>query len=209
MPVIINTIRYLPFFASAVLFAFFFGSYIWKRKISLRVLKLGTIAVISLVFFRSAFVSVFQYYSWSQGDGISKYFLPPYQSIGYFLGYIWQHYWFNFVIVLSSSLLLASFFYVANDYFKQRKGTVVFQKEEFWFMIFGAFFVMWPGFLLFVILGFLFTAIEKLILAFVGGKTDNIGCYFPFLISMLIVMADVLFWGSYLVKLFNLDVFHV
>jgi hypothetical protein len=97
--------KYFPFsFVFLLILTFFF----YKQKSEERKIKfLKFIFSFSLVIFIlwSIFLSVFQYLLWKQ-NSFSKYLLPPYQKISYFLSYAYLHFWQDLIFRILISLLI-------------------------------------------------------------------------------------------------------
>lgn len=102
-------------------------------------------------------ISVVSYWSWQQYEvwqtsPVTKYVLPPYQSIGYFLSYVGVRFLSPWILAFLAALLVSRLAKKLNKRFEER----FFEKEEIELMTLGIFLVGYPGFLfyLFFILGF-------------------------------------------------------
>ncbi len=86
-----------------------------------------------------------QYAAWRAGAG-SRFLLPPYQSIGYFLSYVGTRIFAPWLIALAAGILLSRLLAAFNRRFGER----FFESEEM--PLFGAavFLTGYPGFLLYI-----------------------------------------------------------
>lgn len=104
----------------------------------------------NLVFiFWSAFLSLNQYLLWQKHE-ISKYLLPPYQKINYFLSYAYFHFWRDFFYRILGIFLIFISFKFLNFTFKRD----IFYDEEKILVPILALFYFFPYNLLFLFLGF-------------------------------------------------------
>jgi len=83
-------LAWLPviFFLIIILLA---GFFYFKKKEEGRGAAVFFILIFASIYFRFFYaflLSLLQYYAWTQ-DAIGKLFLPPYQTIDYFLFYVW------------------------------------------------------------------------------------------------------------------------
>ena len=130
----------------------------WGRSSVFKYIFIGGIILIfSLLFFQSGQ----QYRAWSQNE-VSKFLLPPYQSIAYFLGYSFTHFFKNYLISLVIALLFLSAAVFLNKKFQER----FFEKEEPYLGALAIFLVGHPLWIYYVIaicgIGFLGTLIFQL-----------------------------------------------
>ena len=97
----------------------------------------------------SSFLSISQYLIWLKNP-ISKYLLPPYQKIDYFLNYAYFHFWRDFIYRLISVLLAFLFLKFLNFIFKRD----IFYDDEKIFIPFLMLFFFFPYNLFIIFLGF-------------------------------------------------------
>ena len=98
----------------------------WQRRsfrfqVSGFMFHVSWIVIFGLLFFQSWQ----QYQVWSQNE-LSKFLLPPYQPIAYFLGYSFTHFFKNYLISLVIALLFLSAAVFLNKKFPEK----FFEKEE-------------------------------------------------------------------------------
>lgn len=100
----------------------------------------------AVIFFALVEQSRLLYLTW-QADPVAKLFLPPHQTIFYFLGYVLSRLWAPWLASLAASL--AGIF--AAHYLNRLKGEVFFRKEEP--LMFGAaiFFSGYPVFFVYIL----------------------------------------------------------
>lgn len=147
-------IGFLPTFFSAVIFLIviflyfrlYFRKKTWKGSLTPDWELSSQLIVILIVFhiLYAAFLSAGQYYIWS-GDEFSKLFLPPHQSIKYFLFYSWTHFWFNATLSFSVALLFYLFLKLLKKY-KER----FFEKGEIELGTLCILIAGWPNFAVFL-----------------------------------------------------------
>lgn len=93
-----------------------------------------------------------QFFIWFNND-VSKYLIPPYSTINYFLEYAFYHFWLSRLISLIVGLI---FFYLAR-YYNNKHDNVFFEKEEPYFLLTSIFLVGHPGWILYLGITFIFT----------------------------------------------------
>ena len=99
---------------------------IWEvEPPQVKVFKYIFIISIFIVFAAVFYQSFEQYRVWSQNE-LSKFLLPPYQSIAYFLGYSFTHFFKNYLI----SLVIALLFLSAAVFLNKKSQERFFEKEE-------------------------------------------------------------------------------
>jgi len=134
-------------------------------------------------------LSILQYVTWHSSP-LSRFFLPPYQPINYFLSYILFHFWLAGLLVLILALAFYLFFKLAKKY---RDDLV--SSEELPLILLAGLLVGWPNFIILVPLFFLLTLIFSVVNLLVFKKKKNTLLY-PLIISLVIVFLI----GSYLVE---------
>ncbi len=109
------------------------------------------IFILVLVIFTlwSILLTFFQYQLWHQ-NSISRYLLPPYQKIDYFLNYAYFHFWRDFLYRLGGSFFIFLFLNFLNFVFKRD----IFYEEEKVLIPLLALFYFFPYNLFLISLGF-------------------------------------------------------
>ncbi len=144
--------------------------------------------------------SVAQYWAWKTNP-LSQFFLPPYQSISYFLGYVGVRFFGPWVLSFIASLMVSWLAKFLNRRFDER----FFEKEEIELIALGTFLTGYPGFLFYLatilIAGVLFSIFYFL---FSKGRLPLYYFWMPFAISAIIIKIKFLsffgltyFWGQF------------
>ena len=126
--------------------AVFFGKF--KFHIFLRWVWILSVAVIFGTFF---YWSSLQHDLWANGGSFGKFFLPPYQSISYFLSYVGVRFFGPWILAFLASLIVSR----AAKYLNRKFGERFFENEEIELIALGVFLTGYPGF--FIYLGLILT----------------------------------------------------
>ncbi len=140
------------------------------------------------------FKTAVQYHIWEQAGGLSRFLLPPYRPISYFIGYSITHFWLSTLI----DILIAAIFYAFLRLLKKYNSRF-FEKDEPELGFLTALIVGWPNVVLIIPFAFIFVAILG-ILRGIFLKEQYTALSWPLIISAFII----LFFGSYLINLFHL-----
>lgn len=101
--------------------------------------------------------SKLQYELWGSG-GFTKYMLPPYQGISYFLSYVGVRFWGPWVLAFLASVIVSR----AAKYLNKKFGERFFENEEIELIALGVFLTGYPGFFIYLslilVLGVMFSA---------------------------------------------------
>lgn len=132
-----------------------FGAQIFLRNISdfarQKIFKIIFWIAIIAIFGVSLYWSFKQYLLWlnpSQQFSFTKFLLPPYQDIGYFLKYAFMRFWMSYLISLVVGLII---FYAAKNLNKKYGGRF-FEAGELYILPLSFFLTGHPGWLIHVIL---------------------------------------------------------
>lgn len=165
---------------------------LFLKKIS--VIKLTYILVGATILY-NIFLSILQYFTWN-GAAFTRFFLPPYQPINYFLKYIFFHFWFASILTLVCSVAFYLFFKLVSKYRQD-----IISHKELPLIFLSSLLVAWPNFVIlvptFFILALIFSLINLLVF-----KKNNSSLTGPLISSLLIVF----FAGWYLIKILSLSV---
>ncbi|MEK7634553.1 MAG: hypothetical protein AAB396_01550 [Patescibacteria group bacterium] len=137
-----------------------FKNYEFLQEYELKFLKYIFYFSIFAVFSSLIYYSYQQYIVWQSAEP-SKFLLPPYQSVNYFLYYIGMRFFAPYIVSLSISIL---FLFVAKI-FNKKYDERFFYPEELWFGALALFFAGWPGSLFYFIGLILIYLILHLLLA--------------------------------------------
>lgn len=136
---------------SLIVLLFGLGAQIFRRSLLVQNLKLLWRLSFLGIFGISFFWSFLQYHSWRQNE-LGRFFLPPYQSIGYFFSYVFFRFLAPPIIAFFTALAIGKIAEFINHRFNQR----FFEKEEYLLATLGTFLVGYPIFLLYFLLIFFF-----------------------------------------------------
>lgn len=139
---------------------------------------------VAVVFLLSAYWSFAQYLVWLSGE-TSKYLLPPYQNINYFLLYVGAK---LFGLYALSFLVGLAAFYAARWY-NARKNWSLFYDEEYYFIALSIFLVGHPYWIAYVLI---LAVAAGLLIGFrhlILRKTDKFSLYYLwFPIAALVIL---------------------
>lgn len=118
-----------------------------------------TLAVTAIVFrfIMAGIKTGLQYYAWTLSD-VSRFMLPPHQSIGVLLRYSWTHFWLNALISIGAALLFFIILRMLRSY-----NPRFFETGEVELGFLMALVVGWPQFVVFVPATFLMIVFMSII----------------------------------------------
>jgi len=140
-------------------------------------------------------LSGLQYMVW-QNAAFSRLFLPPYQSITYFLHYSAFHFFAANILVL----VFASAFYLVLRLIRKYRADII-TKEELNLVFLISLLVSWPHVVLLVPL-FLLLAIIFSVFNLLVFKKNQTGLALPIILSSIIIFL----FGTYLINFLSLSV---
>jgi hypothetical protein len=135
---------------SIVLLGLILGAQVCRRSFFLKYAEFAWRLSVAGVFCASLYWAWAQYRLW-QASALSRFFLPPYQSWGYFFSYVGQRIFAPWLI----SFLAAIFISRLAGFFNRKYGERFFESEEISLMALGIFLTGYPGFFVYLILIFL------------------------------------------------------
>lgn len=141
-----------------------------------------------------------QYEVW-QSDSFSKFFLPPYQDISYFISYVGVRFFAPWVLSLVASLI----FSWAAGYFNKKFDERFFEKEEIQLIALGVFLTGYPGFLFYLAVILVFGTLTSIFYQiFAKGRLSLYYLWMSFAIFAIIIKIKFLyifgiadFWGQF------------
>ena len=165
-----------------------------------KMLKWFWLVSASVILSIQVYWSVLQYQTWKI-DPFSKFFLPPYQDISYFLGYVGVRFFGPWILAFMASLLFSWIARFLNKKFDER----FFEKEEIELVALGTFLVGWPGFSFYLGVILVFGALISIFYQiFTKGRLPLYYFWMPFAISAIIIKVKFLyvfgiagFWGQF------------
>lgn len=119
-----------------------------------------------------SYLSREQFLVW-QASEFSKYFLPPYQPIGYFLRYAARHFWASYAV----SGVVACIAYGACVWANRMRGNMLFEREEIIFIAAGTLLAGHPGYVAYIMLvasAYMAVSMGRLVMT---GKSERISFY--------------------------------
>lgn len=165
----------------------------WLKKASTEKL---TYILVGLTVLFNGLLSVLQYLTW-HGSPFSRFFLPPFTPINYFIRYIFLHFWLASILVF----LCALAFYLIFKLIRRRNREAI-SKEELHLILLSGLLVGWPNFIIFVPSFFLLALIfSTLNLAIFKNKKNSL--LYPLLLSLVITFLG----GYFLINQLGLSVF--
>lgn len=114
-----------------------------------------------------------QFIAW-QGDAISKYLLPPYHSLDYFVSYAAMHFWASYGI----SFIMALAIYIIAAWANARRGGIFFEKEEIYFLALGIFLTGHPGWILYLLVVLIAYVIYSVFAALIFQSLKRVSFYY-------------------------------
>jgi len=138
------------------------------------------------VFSLLIYYSYQQYIAWASVEP-SKFLLPPYQSIDYFIKYIGARFFTPYLISLISALV---FFYVAqilNKKYEER----FFDSEELWLGALAIFLIGWPGAFFYFIGLIIFYFLLSTFYFLLHGKNHRLSLYYLWLpLAIFVILIN-------------------
>lgn len=134
---------------------------------------------IGFTLFYNTLLSALQYFVWHNSD-FSKFFLPPFTPISYFLSYSFHHFWLDSLLAIIFALLIYLVFYSLRLF---KKRTLSSSDERLILLFFLP--IPWPGALLMLPL-FLFLLLIFSLSILLIFKSKKVVFFWPLLISFLI-----------------------
>jgi hypothetical protein len=188
-------LTWLPMvFSGAVILVILLNYFLPNRKYLVFLKKLTTIKLIYILIgstlFFNLLLSGLQYLVWKQG-GFSSFFLPPYQSIAYFLRYSFFHFFIANILVLFFALA----FYLILRLVKKYRSSLISQ-EDLSLVLLAGLLVSWPNLILFIPLFLLLAVI------FVVSKNEQLSLPLAIVVSLTIIFI----LGDYLINILSLSV---
>ena len=141
-----------------------------------------------------------QYQVWESAGGLSRYLLPPYRGIGYFIGYSVFHHWGPYLISGAFALL---FYYGARWYNKKHEERFFEAKEP----LTGALALLvvgWPGVVVYIVAFTIIFVLASVVATLVRGRDFRLSPYYLWLpVAIFVILMDTwilhqTWWWSFL-----------
>ena len=127
----------------------------------------------------------------------TKYFLPPYQSIYYFLHYTFSRFWGSYLVSFFAGFL---FLFLAK-YYNKKHGEKFFEKEEPYFISIAMFLAGTPGWFLYLALILISTLLFSFVYWLISRRLVRIPYYNLWLpLGILVIILDrvfIYYWPFY------------
>lgn len=133
-----------------------------------------------------------QFLAW-QGSEFGKYFLPPYQSIRYFLGYVAHRIWASYAV----SAAMAVIAYGACLWANRVRGNMLFECEEIGFVVVGIFLTGHPGYVAYLMLVAVAYGTVSIGRFVITHKNERISFYRFWLPCAVIIIMGRLYLAQY------------
>ncbi|MEK7553147.1 MAG: hypothetical protein AAB504_00425 [Patescibacteria group bacterium] len=174
-------------FLSLGILVFAFGASLLKgRPFGIKVLKVIFIIAIIAVFSLLIYYSYQQYVAWQSVEP-SKFLLPPYQAIDYFVKYVGARFFAPYLI----SLIAAILFLFAAKRLNKKYEERFFEPEELWFGALAIFLVGHPGWLFYftslILIYFLIHIFSFLISHFSSFRISLYYLWLPLAIFVILI----------------------
>ena len=166
----------------------------------IRLAKYFYIFLILIFFGYSAYLTYFLYQLWSHND-FSKYYLPPHQSIAYFIQYSFFHFWSHFLAALIFSLLIL---FLAK-YFNNKHDNRYFWPEEPYFLAMAILIVGYPGWLIYFGMILVAPLLFSIFYFLLSKKIERISYYYFWLslaVGAILInkwLSQFAFWGKLII----------
>ena len=145
----------------------------------------------AVVFFTGVGLSLNLHSAW-QANGFTRSFLPPYNSINYFLLYSGFKFFFPYFLSLAVALLFILWMKAAN----RKRGDIFFEKEEPYLAGLGIFLSGHPGWMIYLLTVVFCYLIIHLFQRLKGIKNKRVPLYYLWIPAGLFVILINAFWLS-------------
>lgn len=165
-----------------------------------KIVKLAYLFLILVFAAYSAYSTYFLYYFWNSHD-LSKYYLPPYQSIFYFIQYAFFRFWSHFLAALLFSLIIL----FLTKYFNKKHGEKYFWPEEPYYIALAILAVGYPGWVIYFSLLLLVPLFFSAVCVFFLGRQERISYYYlwlPLAVFTILInkwLATFPFWSKLII----------
>lgn len=178
----------LPIIYLAITVGLVLRFFLKKTKVKI---KLAVFFIFSLEIIKFLGLALSQYLLWKDNP-VSKFLLPPYQSIDYFTGYISYRFLFPFLI----SALIGIAFFWAFKFIDQKRERKFFEDNEGWYLLFGFLVVSHPFWIVYLALVLVLGVIAHIIKLIRDKRSVIFSLYHLWLPAILIVLL----LNSWLIK---------
>ena len=176
------------FYASLVLLGAAYFSQIMRKSVPVaRISRIIWYVSLAAVFALLIYYSLGQYQFW-KNDEFGKGFLPPHQSISYFIAYVVGRFWSWYLV----SAVIALLFLWAIQRLNRRGGERFFHPEESYFIATAVLLVGHPLWLAYIagilVLYLLFSLSYRLLVRQTNGEPARLSFYYGWIPAALLVL---------------------
>lgn len=181
----------------AIQAAFFYGSVgfltvfllvqIFKRPLFPKIVKPAFFIFVLATLAYLSYLTYLQYQAFQ--DGPLQTTLSSKDGLIWFAGYVRLHFWNQYLVSLALALIIL---WVA-EYWNKRKGEILMEREELYVAALGIFSVGYPGFLFYIVLVLLLSALCSLMFVKRGERLPLYYFWIPTAISVLLAIQ---FWAQ-------------
>lgn len=177
------------------------GWLLYSKRLSVKLAQIFVLIVIAFLFLQAGFLTFLQYLGFKSAPP-GMYLLPPYQSINYFISYVWLHFWATSIAAIGFSLAAGFTAWVLNYFGGER----FFEKEEIFLLMLGGLTSGWPNFLTYLGL----TIILMILVNFGNLIIYRESQYrLPSGIFIIVAALIILFFGDYLAMYLGINQFRI
>lgn len=164
------------------------GTQLFRRPFLGKYLKIAWRFSIAGIFSIPVYWSYLQYEIWRQNE-LGKFFLPPYQKIGYFIYYVGSHFFAAAILALFAAIIITRIAKILN----QKHNEQFFEPEELPLMSLGIFLTGYPGFLLYLVIVFLGALLFSILYSlFSRGRAPLFCLWLPTAILAIIIKVYII-----------------
>ncbi|MFZ2969849.1 MAG: hypothetical protein WA063_01750 [Minisyncoccia bacterium] len=181
---IISALKTSWFVISALWLMILSIDWLRRNKINQRFVKCGIIIIMAIFVLTGYFSTNLQFEVW-KNDPMSRFFLPPNQSMDYFYQYSFYHFWFPYVLDLAISLGWVFCLILLSRY----SGKRFLDEKDITLGFFTSIIIGWPRFIIYLLSLFGLLAAKQIFNYYILKKRDLIQMSPYMILSSLIVLA--------------------
>lgn len=133
----------------------------------------------------AAHASRAQFIAWRADPYGAAYLVPPLRPIGYFLRYSFVHFWLEYIL----SFVVAWVFFKAARALNARRGGMLFEPEEIYFLAIGLMVAGHPGWIFYILLVFAAYLLTSVIATLAHGVRARLSFYYFWLPCAVVTIA--------------------
>lgn len=151
-------------------------------------LFLGAVGLGIIGFF---YLTYLQYVVWRDGGQLTRYLVPPYQSVWYVVGYVIGHQAYSYIVSLGVSFIFLGLAFLLNEKFRQR----FFEADEPYWGALGIFILGNPWWFCYLAAVLLIAVIGSLVISYQSKKSERFSLYYLWLpvAAVILIISKTLF----------------